>query len=214
VGKSTFASFLSLLQASEKNPTLYLTFEVLPKNIIRKWIAMLAGSGFYELSREVYVQARKRLAHRPIWIADHFGMVQLEDVRKTIYECASSNGTRFIVIDHLGHLASLGSDNEIRETGNIIRECKRWSLDLAVHIVVVAHLRKPSNQTRGKPQMEDLRGSSELYQVADNVLLLDRVRGQTKCRCRVVKCRDDSGYEGVAHLDFNPDSLRYLPAGD
>ena len=214
VGKSTFASFLSLLQASEKNPTLYLTFEVLPKNIIRKWIAMLAGSGFYELSREVYVQARKRLARRPIWIADHFGMVQLEDVRKAIYESASSNGTRYIVIDHLGHLASLGSDNEIRETGNIIRECKRWSLDLAVHIVVVAHLRKPSNQARGKPQMEDLRGSSELYQVADNVLLLDRVRGQTKCRCRVVKCRDDSGYEGVAHLDFNPDSLRYLPAGD
>jgi hypothetical protein len=59
--------------------------------------------------------------------------------------------------------------------------------------------------------MEDLRGSSELYQVADNVLLLDRKRGQTRCSCRVVKARDDSGYEGVAVLDFDPDSLRYMP---
>ena len=213
VGKSTFASFLTLLQASEKNPSLYMTFEVLPKNILRKWLSMLSGAQFSDLSRERYVQARKKLARRPIWVADHFGMVQLEDVRKTIYESCSTNGIRYVVIDHLGHLASLGSDNEIRETGHIIRECKRWSLDLAVHIVVVAHLRKPSSTTKitARPQMEDLRGSSELYQVADNVLLLDRKRGETKCRCRVVKCRDDSGYEGVAMLDFDPDSLRYLP---
>jgi len=211
VGKSTFASFLSLLQASEKVPTLYMTFEVLPKNILRKWISMLSGEGFYHLARTAYVQARKRLARRPIWIADNYGMVALEDVRKSIYDAASRHNVRFVVIDHLGHLASLGKEDQTKETGNIIRECKRWSLDLAVHILLVAHLRKPSPSAHGKPQMEDLRGSSEVYQVADNVLLLGRSRGQTKCQCRIVKCRDDAGYEGIANLDFDERSLRYTP---
>jgi len=211
VGKSTFASFLSLLQSSEGVPVLYMTFEVLPKNILRKWISMLSGEGFYGLAREKYVNARKRLARRPMWIADNYGMVDLADVRKSIYDSASRHGSRFIVIDHLGHLASLGKEDHTKETGNIIRECKRWSLDLAAHILLVAHLRKPGLASHGKPQMEDLRGSSEVYQVADNVLLLGRKRGHTECQCRLVKCRDDSGYEGIANLDFDPRSLRYTP---
>lgn len=211
VGKSTFASFLSMLQASEKIPTLYMTFEVLPKNILRKWISMLAGEGFYHLGRPAYIQARKRLARRPIWIADNYGMVALEDVRKSVYDSASRHRTKFVVIDHLGHLASLGKDDQVKETGHIIRETKRWSLDLAIHILLVAHLRKPSPTSHGKPQMEDLRGSSEVYQVADNVLLLGRSRGHTNCHCRIVKCRDDAGYEGVANFEFDPRSLRYTP---
>ena len=210
IGKSTLACFLSLVQAVD-TAMLYLTFEVLPKNIVRKWISMLADKAFHSLSREQYVSARKRLARRSIWIADNYGMVQLEDVRKSVYDACNRHSVRFVVIDHLGHLVSMGKEDETKESGNIIRECKRWALDLGVHILLVAHLRKPSAGDKARAKMEDLRGSSEIYQTADNIALLDRKNSDTDCIVRIVKCRDDSGYEGKAELGFDPLSLRYTP---
>jgi replicative DNA helicase len=210
IGKSTLACFLSLVQAVD-TAMLYLTFEVLPKNIVRKWISMLANKAFHKLSREEYVASRKRLARRSIWIADNYGMVQLEDVRKSVYDACNRHSVRFVVIDHLGHLVSMGKEDATKESGKIIRECKRWALDLGVHILLVAHLRKPGVGDGSKARMEDLRGSSEIYQTSDNVALLERRDGQTDCIVRIVKCRDDAGYEGKAELSFDPLSLRYMP---
>jgi hypothetical protein len=59
--------------------------------------------------------------------------------------------------------------------------------------------------------MEDLRGSSEIYQTADNVILLDRRREGTDLTVRLVKVRSDSGFEGKLSLAFDPGSLRYEP---
>lgn len=213
IGKSTLAAFLSLLQASDGVASLFMTFEVLPKNVVKKWICMLACKAFEALGRQEYSTARKKLASRPIYVGDNYGVVDLSEVRRCLYDAVTRHGVRFIVIDHLGHLCANKQADEMRIEvhGRILREIKRWSMDLGVHVLLLAHLRKQGIQ-KAERVLDDLRGSAEIYQTADNVMLLERDRKKEDSSVvRLLKCRDDSGREGRAGFDFDPGSLRFMP---
>lgn len=213
IGKSTLAAFLALLQASDDVATLFMTFEVLPKNIVKKWVAMLACKAFEELSRSEYGIARKKVASRPLYVGDNYGMVELNEVRRCMYDAVTRLGVKFVVVDHLGHLCAgrVGQELRVEVHGRILREIKRWSMDLGVHVLLLAHLRKQGHQ-KTQRGLDDLRGSAEIYQTADNVMLVERKRdGESHTRVRLIKCRDDGGREGSAVLAFDTASLRFQP---
>ena len=213
IGKSTLAAFLALLQASGGTPTLFMTFEVLPKNVVKKWVAMLACKAFEELGRSEYGVARKKVASRPLYVGDNYGMVELMEVRRCLYDAVTRHGVRFVVVDHLGHLSAGRQNDELRVEvhGRVLREIKRWSMDLGVHVLLLAHLRKQGH-VKGRRGLDDLRGSAEIYQTADNVMLVERKRdGESDTYVRLIKCRDDAGREGAARLAFDAGSLRFEP---
>ena len=213
VGKSTFCAFISLLQASEGIPCLHFTFEVSPFSIMKKWISMLAGDAFVNLDRHSYVVSRKKLARRPLYIPQTYGICEMPEVRRVIYDSCTRHGVKFLVLDHLGFLSMLGQDasNDVKTTGTIMREIKRWSLDLRIHILLVHHLRKKTQGQRASAGLSELRGSGEVGQLADNVMILRRSAGSNDTMLSLRKVRDDSGSEGNVKLSFNRDSLVYLP---
>lgn len=220
VGKSTFAAFLSLLQASEGIPVLFMSFEVAPTAMVRKWITMLAGNPIEQLERHEYVVARKKLSSRPLYLSDTYGLVELSDVRRCVYDTCTRHGTKLVVIDHLSHMTSMNGAasnhassrvDPLLAHGNVLREAKRWAMDLGIHVVILAHLRKRQAGQRGQSSIQDVRGSSEIYQTADNAILLERDKGGSDLVCRLVKVRDDRGSEGTIHFSFNPGSLVYMP---
>jgi len=215
VGKSTFCAFISLLQASDGNPALHFSFEVSPFSIMKKWMTMLASEPFGDMDRGTYIRTRKKLARRALHIPQTYGICEMPEVRRSIYDSCTRNNIRFVVLDHLGFLSILGQDasNDIKTTGSIMREVKRWSLDLGIHIILVHHLRKRSADGRGKhtAHLHDLRGSGEVSQLADNVMLLSRTSGSPEVKLALLKVRDDAGFEGVVKLQFSVKSLRYMP---
>ena len=213
IGKSTFAAYLSLLQASEGRPALHVSFEVLPSAIVRKWVQMLAGDEFQTLPRGEYVAMRRKLARRPLHLPSVYGVVELPEVRRAVYDSVTRHGIRLVVLDHLGFMSVMGdATNDIRATGLMMREIKRWSLDLGIHILVLHHLRKSAaTSKRTGRDLEDLRGSAEVSQLADNVIFVTRKRGETRTVVDLKKVRDDAGFEGKVAFEFERKSLRYLP---
>jgi replicative DNA helicase len=170
---------------------------------------MLGTKGFAEMQAQDYSAARRKLARRPMYILDTYGMADLNDVRRCVYDAVTRHRVKYVVIDHVGFLRDSAADTEIASTSSVMRELKRWALDLQCHILVLAHLRKQKPGETKQAGIEDLRGSADLFQIADNVVLLNRSRGNSSMKARVLKCRDDSGKEGVAELSFNPATLRY-----
>ena len=213
VGKSTFCAFVSLLQASEGTPCLHFSFEVSPFTIMKKWISMLAGDSFINLDRRTYVTTRKKLARRPLYIPQTYGICEMPEVRRVIYDSCTRHGVKFLVLDHLGFLSMLGQDasNDVKTTGTIMREIKRWSLDLRIHILLVHHLRKKTQGQRASAGLSELRGSGEVGQLADTVMILRRSAGNTDTMLSLRKVRDDAGSEGNVKLSFNKSSLVYMP---
>jgi len=213
VGKSTFCAFLSLLQASGGVPCLHFTFEVAPFSIMKKWVTMLARCPFSRLDRQSYVSTRKKLALRPLYIPQTYGICEMPEVRRVVYDSCTRHGVEFLVLDHLGFLSMMGQDasNDVKTTGTIMREIKRWALDLKIHVLLVHHLRKKTQGQRSSSGLSELRGSGEVGQLADNVIILRRSYGSEEMMVSLKKVRDDAGFEGNVKLGFDTDSLIYMP---
>lgn len=79
-----------------------------------------------------------------------------------------------VVVDHM-HIVRIKGDNPVRELGDVSRGLKALAKELCVPVVALAQLnRANTTRTDKRPTMADLRGSGEIEQDADYVLLLHR----------------------------------------
>jgi replicative DNA helicase len=80
-----------------------------------------------------------------------------------------------VVIDHLHIVKVKGGDNMVSQLGDISRGAKRLAKELRCPVVLLAQLNRGNeSRTDKRPTMADLRGSGEIEQDADYILLLHR----------------------------------------
>lgn len=93
-------------------------------------------------------------------------------------------------------------------TGRLSAFCKR----LNVHVHLVAHPRKTDNK---KFDADDVAGSSDITNRADNVFKVERVKPEDEgCDSVVTILKNrEFGARGKIKLDFNEPSRRFFPAG-
>lgn len=83
-----------------------------------------------------------------------------------------------VVIDYLQQVdreQKSRDDNETKILGQIAHRLQRLSVTLNIPIILLSQLnRNPANSSDGMPRESDLRGSGEIEEAADNVILLFR----------------------------------------
>jgi len=98
-----------------------------------------------------------------------------------------------IIIDHLQYFELYGN-NEIMETTEILRECKRITDFYGVPVVLISHLRKRNKDT-GMATHEDFYGSGNIAKISSTAIILtpskeeDYRQGIFPTYIRVVKSR-------------------------
>ena len=76
-----------------------------------------------------------------------------------------------IIIDHLQYFELTGTENEIMQTTNILRELKHLSDRYKVPVILVSHLRK-KGKDRGLPGQEDFYGSSNIPKISTTSIMI------------------------------------------
>jgi len=92
-------------------------------------------------------------------------------------------------------------------------------MELAIHIILIVHPTKL--ETENRPiRLNDLKGSSGLKQIPDNVISIWRPRDKEDLKhpkneivLEVLKVRDDEGDEGKVILSFDKRSQSYSDSG-
>jgi replicative DNA helicase len=80
-----------------------------------------------------------------------------------------------VVIDHLHIVKIKGGDNVVNQLGDVSRGAKALGKELRCPVVLLAQLNRGNTARADKrPTMADLRGSGEIEQDADYILLLHR----------------------------------------
>lgn len=80
-----------------------------------------------------------------------------------------------VLIDHLHIVKTKGGENQARELGDVSRGAKALSKELRCPVILLAQLNRSNvARTDKRPTMADLRGSGEIEQDADYILLLHR----------------------------------------
>jgi len=153
-GKTTFLEAMLINMALNNEPVLFISMEEGRKQVVAKLIKQIQ-----------HVDQKETLKELPIYLYD--GEIADINVLEAIIQEAVKNGIKFVAVDNIGFFTN--RDTEIESETSI--KLKLMARKYNIPILAIAHLRKLNNVDK-IPTMDDIKGSSSIYQDADQFMCL------------------------------------------
>lgn len=127
--------------------------------------------GEFFLSEEAFEKAEEKFNNK-LYLYNTNADASVDEILKGFEEARIQHNCRVFVIDNVDQFEFSGS-NENKELRDIIIKIRDYAINKKVHIFLVAHLRKFE---RGLilPEMNDVKGTSSIVNIAKNVLIVLR----------------------------------------
>lgn len=224
VGKTTSSLNLALSLAERNVPSIYITTEMPPLDICRKFLLLqqkISGKAIDKVEEGTAVMNSidkglakfmwdGKTAGLPIYVMNSVGQITLQKVLDVCRVAKETYGMEVIFIDHL-HYFGTSTNNRAADIANITRQIKAIALELDVPIVLLAHLNRAwrAQQRRWMyiPTLADLKDAGAIEQDADQVVFICRdsealkETDKRKSIWKVAKNRD--GATGHSSFDFD-----------
>jgi len=216
VGKSTMAENLCESIAKAGLSVGFFSVEMSPEMILERWLSrggrvssrdLIHGLTF-EQWRHLYELAAER-TKLPLTLIDAPAATSMV-VRNAVERAAMSGAPfDFIVVDYLQLIANnepiTRGENKVDRIGRITNSFKQLARQMSIPVLLVSQLNRESEH-RGdtEPQLSDLRGSGDIEQDADVVLMMWRENNDV--RMKVAKQRNGP----LADIPIAFDAPRYL----
>ena len=192
VGKTSFAMNLADDLTKRGVPTLILPFERGIESVGKRFLQVKfekTTDEFSTLNDSEWSGVIKECSETPIY----FALPKNKEILSTIVKSKRLFDTRVVIIDHLDYLIRNVSGNREAEISNTLQALKRVAEEHKILFIIVSHIRKiesGNSMVKRKPTMEDLKGSSSLYQDPEVVVMLTRP-DETLVEVNVLKNKGD-----------------------
>ena len=155
-----------------------------------------------------------------LFMFDHFGSTNIENIVNRTEEFARAFGCGYIFLDHISIVISAQDNGDERKAlDRVMTELRTLVQKTGISLIIVSHLKRPDNKGHEEgaaTSLAQLRGSGSIAQLSDMVIGLER-NGQAEdekerntTKVRVLKNRF-SGITGPAcQLLYSKDSGRML----
>jgi len=215
VGKTSFTMNIADTLANQGIATLIFPFERGIETVGKRFLQVrynMSEADFVGVPEDEWKIMKDDALDLPIYFSKptREGLVDTVKRAKRIFNIGA------VVIDHLDYLVRRAS-NKNDEMAKTIQELKELAMECGVIMFVVHHVKKIGDENSGdpfagnrRPGLEDLKGSSNLYQDPECVIML-YVEEQDTITVDVLK---NKGKMVSKKFAFNPDTGRVLRGGD
>lgn len=202
VGKSSLAMNIATKVAGEGEPTAYYSLEMGKSELAARAISGKAGISssvivnckLENFQLQQFDKAIGETKGLPIYI-DERATVSFDNTVRSIRTLVRAKGIKLAVIDYLQIYSQVGDNVEsslaymARAAKNIAKECK-------IAVILLSQL------SRGKehPDIKQLRGSGQIEESADNIVLIDRPEAYPNSNIRYEGDFSDQDTHGTAKL--------------
>jgi replicative DNA helicase len=191
-GKTSVAQTWSYLQAVNKIPSVWFSFEMSWQELTKKFMMM-----------DVEGELEGTPSKLPLYYPIDNRHLSLEWLDQKIKQAIKKYGARIAYIDHLHFLLSLKETSTANVSlllGGIVREIKKIAVRNDIPIVLIAHIRKIDSEE--EPKMSDIRDSSFVSQESDFTFLLwrERIRRAPSGKYNVETKTQEEVYTNMATL--------------
>ena len=222
-GKSTLSGQI-ILSAVKAGKNVCAYSGELPKEQFKEWLSLqAAGPGNVEpvvtdTGKTVYRVKPIIQPQIDAWWDDHLYLydndIDSADSPETIlaiFRAAQKRlGCTSFVVDNL-MTAELPGEDYYRAQGNYVKALKKFAKSTGAHVHLIAHPRKSDGKNK-KADCDNVGGSGDVSNVADNTFWLERLEGGEaeihSAKLNILKNRD-FGVTGSIDLDFDFPSRRY-----
>lgn len=179
-GKTALALCMAQYMAVIGVPVAYYSMEMGAEEL---WARLLSGASsmtsnklltgkLSEKDVERLDQAMNQFSNLPIYI-DENATISVNKILRSIRTLVKKYGVRVVFIDYIQILVQTkGGEREEASLGAFVRELKNISKELDICVIALSQLRRDKDEMH--PRMDMLRGSGQIEESADNVILLDR----------------------------------------
>ncbi|KAG1707253.1 hypothetical protein DVH05_026447 [Phytophthora capsici] len=208
-GKTTFLSQLSLDLCGQGVSTLWGSFEIKNTRLMHKMLTQLAQRN---LSGDVkaFESAADRFEALPMYFLRFFGSTDVDEVLDAMDYAVYAYDVQHILLDNVQFMMAgqgRGYDKFERQD-SALDKFRKFASAKNVHLTLVIHPRK--EQEDQDLTLSSVFGTAKATQEADNVLILQRTRGESKLDIR--KNRFD-GTLGSIPLKFDVDAASLREVG-
>ena len=132
----------------------------------------------------------------------YFSMPTTQEVSETVIKAKRLFNTKVVIVDHLDLLVRKSDSKNINvETSTTIQNFKQLGQEHGIIFIIIHHIKKQENlgAIPKKPRIEDLKGSSSVYQDPEVVIMLSEPnKGQLE-----VNILKNKGTMGSKTFEFN-----------
>lgn len=182
-GKSTLATTIARNMAKGGIPSAFYSLEMSAKQMVARISAgdtqVKSSDMLYSrLTDEQYnrfYDTTTRMKNLPIFF-DESSKNTMQGICRSIRRLVKKHGIRMVFIDYLQILANGGRlDSREQIIGDMARDLKRLAVELNICIVALSQLARQSEKGRSSaPSINRLRGSGQIEEAADIVVLIHR----------------------------------------
>lgn len=157
-------------------PTLIMPFERGIESVGKRFLQVKFNKStedFGYLESKDWDEVVKDCVDLPVY----FTLPKRTDIISTLVRSKRLFDTRVCIIDHLDYIIRNVSGNKEQEIANTLQALKRVAEENKILLIIVTHVRKVEHNQgmlKRKPTMEDLKGSSSLYQDPEVVVMITR----------------------------------------
>lgn len=202
-GKSLVTGQVGLSLCAQGEKVCIASFEMKPGKTLERMGRQFSGfnpndpafAGSPEATQgllDVYQQFKEWTDGR-LWLYDQQGTVTTRQVCAVVRYCAKERGITHFFVDSL--MKCVSGEDDYNGQKLFVDELTAIARDHGIHIHLVHHIRKPSDESH-KPSKYDYKGSGSITDQVDNVISVWRNKAKEKKRD-----------EGKAIEDKEPDAL-------
>ena len=191
VGKSALAMNIAENVARNGHPVAYYTKEMADVELFMRVVAgrrikdsegkTLTANRLMNAKNPCtqgkFEQAVNSIANLPIFF-DSGATTSFEKTIRSIREVVKKKGVQLVVIDYLQIFAQTADGSDESSLGYMARELKNVAKELKIAVIALSQISRPvkgaGKTTDLHPRMRGLRGSGQLEESADSVILIDR----------------------------------------
>lgn len=176
VGKTAFALNIAKAVASSGCPVAYYSMEMGKAELAARIVAedaeipasMILNKKLDGMMMRAYEDAAKRYRNLQLFI-DERNKATFESTMGGIRQLAKTKGVKLVVIDYL-QIYTQTTDNVEAALGSMARMAKNIAMETQTAVMVLSQL----NRSEDHPSIKMLRGSGQIEESADNIVLIDR----------------------------------------
>ena len=176
VGKSALSLNIAVNVAGKGDPVAYYSLEMGKAELAARAISeatmisahILTTKPLTKPQVEAYQAARAAYARLPIYI-DERSTTTFDGTMASIRTMAKKHGVKLVIIDYL-QIYTQTADNVEASLAQMARQAKNIARETGTAVVLLSQL----NRSGTKPALNMMRGSGQIEESADNIVLIDR----------------------------------------